>query len=617
MFERMRPRPRRRIAAPVVLALLAVGLAAPAGAAAASPPTIIKGFSVDKVRVGGTALATFTISNTEGNGDLTGISFSDALPAGLEVAPDPPDLPPDTCGGTRPEAAGSHTISYSGGTLADGASCTVGVEVTVTSAGRKDNTTGPVSSTESGPGSSPSNTATITGVDAPTFDKSFGSSTVPVGGTTSLSFTISNPNADTPLRVDFSDPLPAGLVVANPNGLPGSCDDGEITATPGSGSITLTGATLDPGDSCTFSVNVRATSAGPKSNVTSPIAYGFNTNGDPANETGPAASDTIDVLGPPTLAKAFGAAAIRPGGTTPVTFSLGNPNASTPLTGVGFTDALPSGLVVATPNGLSGSCGGAVTAVPGSSSISLSGGTIAGGSGCSFSVDVTASGDGTRTNTTSAVTSGNGGTGSAASASLAVGSPATLAAAFGDPSIEVGQDTPLTLTLRNPNASQRLTGVGVSASLPAGLAVSNPNAASNTCGGTLTAAPGSSGVSLEGATLAAGASCAVSVRVTGKSTGTKDLATGPVGSSEGGGGAGASASVAVTPKTCLVPVLKGLRLATAKSRLTTAGCRLGEVTQPKKKRKHLKLVVSTSSPRAGLRVPEGTRVKLTLKYAKP
>ena len=70
-------------------------------------------------------------------------------------------------------------------------------------------------------------------------------------------------------------------------------------------------------------------------------------------------------VAPPTIAKAFGAASIVVNGTTTLTFTLTNPNPGIALNGVGFTDNLPAGLVVATPNGLASTCGGTVTAVAG------------------------------------------------------------------------------------------------------------------------------------------------------------------------------------------------------------------------------------------------------------
>ena len=86
----------------------------------------------------------------------------------------------------------------------------------------------------------------------------------------------------------------------------------------------------------------------------------------------------IAIVVPPTIAKAFGGASIALNATTTLTFTLTNPNAATALTGVGFTDTLPAGLVVATPNGLTGSCGGGtITAGAGSGSISLASATLA------------------------------------------------------------------------------------------------------------------------------------------------------------------------------------------------------------------------------------------------
>jgi len=64
--------------------------------------------------------------------------------------------------------------------------------------------------------------------------------------------------------------MPAGLVISTPNKLSGSCGD-IITATAGSGSVSLTGAYLEDGVSCTFSVSVTGTTAGVKNNTTSTV----------------------------------------------------------------------------------------------------------------------------------------------------------------------------------------------------------------------------------------------------------------------------------------------------------------------------------------------------------
>ena len=71
--------------------------------------------------------------------------------------------------------------------------------------------------------------------------------------------------------VNFTDIFPSGLVVSTPNGLTGGCGGGTITATAGSGSVSLSGATLGAGGSCSFAVNVTGTSTGLKTNTTGSI----------------------------------------------------------------------------------------------------------------------------------------------------------------------------------------------------------------------------------------------------------------------------------------------------------------------------------------------------------
>jgi arabinogalactan endo-1,4-beta-galactosidase len=122
---------------------------------------------------------------------------------------------------------------------------------------------------------------------------------------------------------------------------------------------------------------------------------------------------------PPTLAKVFGASSVALNGTTTLTFTLSNPNTNQTLTGIGFTDTLPPGQLVATPNALTGTCGGG-TITAASNSMSLSGATLLASSSCSFSVNVTGLTSGAQKNTTGAVTSNEGGKGGTATATLIV-----------------------------------------------------------------------------------------------------------------------------------------------------------------------------------------------------
>jgi len=105
---------------------------------------------------------------------------------------------------------------------------------------------------------------------ATTFTKSFGAASIIVGGTTSLSFSIHNNSTVGTIGEAFTDNLPNGLVVATPNGFSGlgsgclSVDT--VTANPGSSSVSFGGA-IAPAATCTFSVNVTATTLGAKPNT--------------------------------------------------------------------------------------------------------------------------------------------------------------------------------------------------------------------------------------------------------------------------------------------------------------------------------------------------------------
>jgi len=511
------------------------GNTATANLAVATPPAIVKAFGAASIPLNGSTSLTFTVTNPGANTiPLTGIAFTDNLPLGLVVST--PSGLTSTCGGIATAVAGAGQASLSAGTLAVGASCAISLNVTGTTAGVKNNSV-QVTSTEGGTGNTSNASVSITA--PPVIIKAFGAANIPLNGSTSLTFTIQNNNTTTSLNgVGFNDTLPAGLVVSTPNGLTGSCGGGTITGTQATNVISLTGATLVQSTSCTFSVNVTGTAAGTQNNTTGNVT---STQGG----TGGTASASVNVVAPPSIAKAFGAAGVPLNGTTSLTFTITNPAANgVAETGVAFTDTLPAGIVVATPNGLTNTCGGTATAVAGSGSASLTGGTVAASSTCTVTVNVTATASGNFVNTTGSVSSTNGGTGNTATASLTVATPPTITKAFGAASIPLNGSTSLTFTITNPNTNVSLTGIAFADNLPAGLVVSTPSGLSNTCGGVATAANGAGSASLSVGTLAATASCAISLNVTGTAAGAKNNSV-QVTSTEGGVGNTSNASITV------------------------------------------------------------------------
>lgn len=235
-------------------------------------PTLTKSFSDESICQDSFSTLTFTVTNPTGNTTtLTGLSFTDTLPAGLVVAT-PNGLTGGCGGGTITAVAGTNTIELSGASLAPDVTCTFSVNVTGVTAGVYTNTTGSISSAETGLNTTATGYGTddLTVVAPPVINKTFGTTNLITGATTSLTFTITNPNGATALSgVGFTDTLPAGLDITSATvDLPCSAS-GTLTLTnndPNPDTIVLSGASLDPGESCTFSVTVTGTTAGPYTN---------------------------------------------------------------------------------------------------------------------------------------------------------------------------------------------------------------------------------------------------------------------------------------------------------------------------------------------------------------
>ena len=257
-------------------------------------------------------------------------------------------------------------------------------------------------------------TGCLTAPPAPTLAKAFAADPVVKGATTTLAFTLDNtaPGNQPLTGIAFTDVLPAGLSVATTSS---SHCGGTVTTTAGSRTIALSGGTLAAGGSCSFNVTITGTTEGQYENVTGFVS---TTEG---GATTSYATDSLTVIAPPTIAKDFSPAAILKDGSSTLTFTIGNPNPATALTGIGFSDTLPAGVSLVTGGPLS-ECGGTLTTT-GSTAVALSGASLAAGATCSFAVAVTGTTAGTRINTTGVITSTEGGPGTTASATLEVANP--------------------------------------------------------------------------------------------------------------------------------------------------------------------------------------------------
>ncbi len=488
-----------------------------------APPTIAKAFGAPVIPINGSTTLTFTLSDPAANTlSETGVAFTDTLPSGMTVAASPGIT--NTCGGTATAAGGS--VSLTGGTIPLASACTIGVNVTAGAAGAYLNTTGAVSSTHGLAGGTAS--ASLTVAAPPVITEAFAALTIPMNGSTALTFNLVNPAANVVALtgVAFTDSLPAGLVVSSPAGRTTNCS-GTPSAMAGAGSVSLQGATLAANSACMLSVNVTGVAAGVQLNsvtVTSTLAGTGNTS-----------QATVVVVAPPQLIKIFGSQqpevntrkrsvtpdipstqSIQLNTSTTLTFMAINTNTTASLSGVAFTDPLPAGLVVSTPNGLTGTCGGgSITATAGGASVALSDAALSAGTSCNFSVNVTGTAAGTKNNITTTVASNEGGAGPAATATLYVVAPPSLALSVGTTLIPLNGSTTLRYTITNPVANTApLTGVRFTHNFPADLLVASPNGLTSNCGGTPVAVAGSGSVSLAGATVAPGTSCTLTLNVT-------------------------------------------------------------------------------------------------------
>jgi uncharacterized repeat protein (TIGR01451 family) len=492
---------------------------------------LTKAFNPVMIAPTGISQLTITIANTmSGAVALTNMALTDTLPTNITIAN--PPVAATTCGsGIVTAAAGGSLISLASASVAAAATCTITLNVTGSVVGNYLNTipANTVTTTQGAKNPAPA-TAPIAISNAPgvTLTKAFNPVSILPGGTSVLTISIADTatGAVSLTGMNLTDTLPTNITVATTPAASTTCGSGTVTATAGATSVALVNGGVTAGTTCTITVTVTGTTAGNYTN-TIPAGSITSTQGgtNPAPGTAPIAITNAPNV---SLAKAFNPTMIDPGGTSLLTITISNTAAGAlPLTGVKLTDTLPTHITIAkTPNAATTCPSGLVGAAAGSGSVVLTGASLATAATCTITVNVTGTISNSYLNTIPAggLTSNQGATNPVpVTAPITIGSPSgvILSKAFSPNSIPPGGTSKLTITIANTRGrAQNLTGMALSDTLPAKILIASPPDAATTCGnGSVVANAGHDVVALRGGSIAKGATCTITVNVTGKIVG--------------------------------------------------------------------------------------------------
>ncbi|TAG26274.1 MAG: DUF11 domain-containing protein, partial [Burkholderiales bacterium] len=212
-------------------------------------------------------------------------------------------------------------------------------------------------------------------------------------------------------------------------------------------------------------VNV-SDSAAPNESNRAEVSGGGEPSANLANNV---ATDSVLILGNPTIAKSFTPASINANSPSDLLLTLSNPN-PVAISGASVTDNLPLGL--STTATASGTCGGSLVTTAGA--VSLTGGNIPANGSCQIRVQVTGATPGSYANVIAAgaLTSANAGTNQlATTASLSIAAPDLIVAKSHSGDFYVGQNpAAYNLEVRNIGAgATNGSAIVITDTLPAGL----------------------------------------------------------------------------------------------------------------------------------------------------
>ncbi|MEO1093418.1 MAG: hypothetical protein AAFX01_00785 [Cyanobacteria bacterium J06638_28] len=520
---------------------------------------ITKAFDANTIRRGNDSRLIITIENnrrsttTGAPEPLTEVAITDNLPPNLRVA-DSPDFSHTGCdyqSGVNGSpsftgiTAGSITFRMTNGSLApvddsdpEVDTCTIQFNVTEIdrnffSTGNAtprtyDNTTSGFSNKENETATDA--TAQLTVISPLSGEKSFQSAKITAGGRSTAVIRLTNSLPTDLTVVSFTDSwTQSNTIVADPANANTTCNgavDGTVSTTSGSRSVTLNNGVVpakvgDTLGACEIRFDVEMDATGNDTFTNTIPAEGISTSQgftNPSDLQGVLTRTTATV----NLNKAFSPNSLTVGDPGTLTITVVNPTNGIPITEFGFTDDMPSDMVVFSVPGATTDCtNGTINAVAGNTEFTLSGAELNSGESCTVSLQVTLVDTGNSINAIpiSTIESKENVTNDQpAQATLNALEAIKPGKSFNPSSVAGGEISQLTLTIENlqqdTSSGESLANVSITDPLPTDLFIAGiPNASTTCSGGTVNAPAGGTVVEMTGATLAPGASCEVLVDV--------------------------------------------------------------------------------------------------------
>ncbi len=316
-------------------------------AGVAQPPAVELTLSPDEIGVGSSSELTITIDNSANPGDINDLAFTLSLPEGVIFAT--PANPLSECDGKITVEGGGSFLQFTEGVVSDSGTCTIKVIVTRTQRGDHTLT---VADFVSNAGESDPASATLSTPETPIlgFSKRFVPDLVPLGGRSTLIYTIENQGEEDAFHLSFNDLFPEGIAIATPPSISTTCEGISITAINGTQAIEVNPddpLPLPAGETCTLTLDVVGILPGVHNSISSNLTAVGVIGGQPVSAGRAVAR--LEVIDPSSIldvsfSKEFIDNPVAPGGTGTLEFSITNNSATDTLTNIRFTDDLEATL---------------------------------------------------------------------------------------------------------------------------------------------------------------------------------------------------------------------------------------------------------------------------------